>query len=544
MNETNRTLNRMWPAWIVVMTLTLPGFILRLVYLLGVSPHVDEYSTMWAARQIIERGLPVLPSGFIYLQGLLFTYLDALSLALFGLNEIEVIARLPSLIVGMASILLVYRLGRRMFSGYVGFLAAVLLALEPEAIIWSGRARMYALQTFLVVWALLFLHRSVVEDSPRGRYLFALCFVGALLSQTVTVLLFPALVLGLLAWKGWRWLLKGDVLGPMALAGLGVVVALVLNAVGGPVTSAAQRPFIDPSLGWRLKPGFFFREFFWAWPHLPLTVLLIAGFIGLVWGFVQAQRKGEEAAFVQRKAPLTFLYALFGLSMFQMILLVGESWQRPRYITMLLPIYFLIAAAVVGELLSKLLSTKNLLTAGRWFLCAAAVVLFLPGAWATTRQTEAGYDRALRYLRQRWQPDDLVMTPLPAISGVYLGRCDYYILQHEYEPYLVEGKNGPVDRWMAAPLLNSLSQLKEVLAQGRRVWFVVDDLRWGQRYDPDFRRYVEENMAEAYHQQEVIIFVFTPHTGYLQAQTGDAEAPFSHQAAEILHHPLHLSELG
>ncbi len=529
MNETNRTSGHKVPgtsksarhlpktAWIVAMILTLFGFILRLVYLFGVSPHVDEYSTIWAAQQIMERGVPVLPSGFIYLQGLLFTYLDALSLALFGFNQtangIEVIARLPSLMVGLASIPLVYRLGRRMFSGYVGFLAAVLLALEPEAIIWSGRARMYALQTFLVALALFYLHRGVAEDSPRGRYLFALCFVGALLSQTVTVLLFPALVLGLLAWKGWRWLLKGEVLGPLALAGLGVVAALVLNAVGGPVSSAAERPFIDPSLSWRLKPGFFFREFFWAWPHLPLTVLLIVGFIGLVWGFVRAWKKGEGAAFGQRKAPLTFLYALFGLSMLQMILLVGESWQRPRYITMLLPIYFLTAAAVVDELLSGYKvsgtsrSARHLL---RWLLCAAAVVLFLPGAWATTRQPEAGYDRAFHHLRERWQPDDLIMMPLPAISAVYLGRCDYYTLQREYEPYLVEGKNGPVDRWTAAPLLNDLSQLKEVLAQGQRVWFVVDDLRWGQRYEPEFRRYVEENMERAYHQQGVIIFVFTP----------------------------------
>ncbi len=502
------------------MTLTLAGFILRLVYMLRSSPHVDEYSTIWAAQQIMKRGVPVLPSGFIYLQGLLFTYLDALSLALFGFhqiangaaNGIEVVARLPSLMVGMASVPLVYRLGRRMFSGHVGLLAAVLLALEPEAIIWSSRARMYALQTFLVLLALFCLQRGLVEDSPRGRYshylyLFALCFVGALLSQTVTVLLFPALVLGLLAWKGWRWLLKGDVLGPLALAGLGVVAALVLNAIGGPVTNAAERPFIDPSLSWRFKPGFFFREFFWAWPHLPLTVLLMAGFIGLGWGFVRAWRKGEGAAFAQRKAALTFLYALFGLSMFQMIFLVGESWQRPRYVTMLLPIYFLIAAAVVGELVVKLPLTKNLRTAARWLLFVAAVALFLPGAWATTRQTEAGYDHAFRYLRPRWQPEDLVMTPLPAISGVYLGRCDYYVLQREYESYLLEGENGPLDRWTAAPVLNSLSQLKETLAQGRRAWFVVDDLRWGQRYEPDFRRYVEENMEVAYHQQGVIIFV-------------------------------------
>jgi len=531
---------------------TLTGFYLGLVYLLTISPHVDEYSTVWAAQQVIQRGLPLLPSGFFYSQGLLFTYLDALFISLFGFSE--PVARVPSLLVGILSIPLLYLVGKRFFSKQVGLLAAALLALAPETIIWMGRARMYSLQTLLVLLALYYLGRGAIKgDVSRERYLFALFFILALFSQTVTVLLLPAVILALAARRGWRWLFRGDVVAPLLLAGLGAGVAVLLNSIGGPVTDSGQRPFLALSTDWGMKPAFYFREFFWSPTRSPLTILLILGFIYLLVGTSKAASKGKLADFRERNVIYLFLYGVFGLTMFQFVFLIGETWRRPRYITMLLPVYFLLAGATllkgmawsaswlrqVGrwQLVSRVkptvlsLSRSQIAPAGfvihrpggglqirreqKWdlpslLLVAVVTVLFLPKALAVLGRQEVGYDLAFHYVRDRWQPGDTILMPLPSISGVYLGQCDGYALQQGYRQYVVEKDGALVDRWTAAPLLTSVRQLQDVLAARERVWFVVDDVRFGQGYNPDFKEYVRHNMEPVYRQQGVTAFLAHP----------------------------------
>jgi hypothetical protein len=48
-----------------------------MAYMLHSHPFVDEFTSVLAARAILERGLPILPSGLFYEHGVLFTYLDA-----------------------------------------------------------------------------------------------------------------------------------------------------------------------------------------------------------------------------------------------------------------------------------------------------------------------------------------------------------------------------------------------------------------------------------------------------------------------------------
>jgi 4-amino-4-deoxy-L-arabinose transferase-like glycosyltransferase len=506
---------------------TLVGFYLGLLYLLTVSPHVDEYSTIWAAQQILQRGLPLLPSGFFYSQGLLFTYLDALFIGLFGFSE--AMARVPSLLVGTVSIPLLYLAGKRFFSKGAGLLAAALLALAPETITWMGRARMYSLQTLLVLLALYYLGRGAVmgkglptkPDASRDRCLFTFFFILALFSQTVTILLLPAVVLALAARWGWRWLLRRGVIVPLLLAGLGAAVAVFLNRIGGPVTDSSQRPFLALSTGWGIKPAFFFKEFFWSPSRFPLTLLLVTGFLYLLGGTFKAASKGELADFRERNAMYLFLYGVFGLTMFQLVLLIGETWRRPRYVTMLLPVYFLLAGATL--LKGMAWGTSWLRRVGHWqwvpivkpmvlyfLLVAVVAVLFLPKALTVPRRQEVGYDLAFHYVRNRWQPEDAILMPLPAISGVYLGQCDGYALQQGYREYVVEKDGALVDRWTAAPLLASVRQLQEVLTARERVWFVVDDVRFEQGYNPDFKEYVRRNMEPVYRQQGATAFLASP----------------------------------
>ncbi|HEV2125227.1 MAG TPA: hypothetical protein VGW38_20950, partial [Chloroflexota bacterium] len=60
---------------IAIGTVVAAGFVLRLFAATHFTPHVDEPSSLLAAHVVADTGLPVLPSGTIYLQGATLSYL-------------------------------------------------------------------------------------------------------------------------------------------------------------------------------------------------------------------------------------------------------------------------------------------------------------------------------------------------------------------------------------------------------------------------------------------------------------------------------------
>ena len=70
---------------------------------------------------------------------------------LFGFSEIMV--RMPSVILGAATVGLTFLLGKELFNRRVGFLSAFLLAIAPLHVYYSQEARMYVLAA-LASWIL------------------------------------------------------------------------------------------------------------------------------------------------------------------------------------------------------------------------------------------------------------------------------------------------------------------------------------------------------------------------------------------------------
>ena len=74
---------------------------LRWQYILHVQPYPDEFVTLLAVKMILQKGLPLLPSGLFYDHGLLFSYAGGLASALFGFSR-EVV-RATSLVFHQAA---------------------------------------------------------------------------------------------------------------------------------------------------------------------------------------------------------------------------------------------------------------------------------------------------------------------------------------------------------------------------------------------------------------------------------------------------------
>jgi 4-amino-4-deoxy-L-arabinose transferase-like glycosyltransferase len=516
-------------ALTTVAAFTLLGLCLRYVYARGSSPYIDEYTTMWVALRTIEHGYPVFPTGALYAQGLLFTYLDALVFRLFGFSEL--IARLPGLVFSVASIPLVYWVGRRLLSDREGLLACALLALDPQSIGWGGRARSYSLLVFLVVAAVYFLHRGVVrEDRASYRRLALLLLVGAVFSHNEAILLYPAFLATSLLWRGWRSHLRWPVVveNVLALAGMAVSFYLyrLMQPAGWSEVGEGRGEValsLDVATAWgRLKPFFFGPD------QLPfvgvLTALLM---IGLVYLAVRAWREGPRTLLDPggQDGGMLFLSVLLVVVMIEMLFFVSEERLGARYLFMLGPVFFLVAAAALVRSMAFLnrvlrVGTRLVGPAARYPLLASCVpiagllvlvtVFALPVSVAAAHRQELQYDAAFMYVREHMQEGDSVMTFATSPCVLYLGRCDYVAVEKEFHAYATQRGDYWVEAWAGAPILFSDDALEKAIEEADRMWFVIDQMRFRTRYSADFIQYVWDNMSLVARKDGVFVFLAEP----------------------------------
>lgn len=487
--------------------LLLIGLFFRLRYARDISLFVDEFTTMWAAKRILEFGVPIMPSGVLYTRGILASYVEAAFLAV---DFTPFVARLPNILFGLATIVTIYLVGRRQFDARVGLVAAALVTLAPEEIIWSSRARFYMQLQLFVLLAAWSAYESIVDEGERSRLqaLFAILFVLALFSQEETVLLYPAIVLAALLWRGVRFFRRPAVLVAHAVCIASMALRYVIEKVGQPgyfETIQAQRPYVR--LGLDVVGALDrYSAFFVAPERIPILLLVLVAAVVAIRALVNTKgptrsvrqlvvRGSRRLQQLSPPAQATLYYLLlFGAIFGVIVLFVGKTWREMRYIFFLVPFWFLPAGAGAIWLLDQVTKRAWIRDLGAVVLAAVGVLLFVPAAQtAVTTQVE-GYDLALQYVAEHRQPGDVVLTPQPPSCTIILGPCDYYAIQKEYEEYVIKRDGVWVDRWSGAPLLNTVEGLRDVIAAHPHTYFIIDGYRLATRYTPEFVRTVIEQM--------------------------------------------------
>jgi 4-amino-4-deoxy-L-arabinose transferase-like glycosyltransferase len=479
---------------------------LRWQYLTTISPYIDEFTTMWAAKQILALGVPIMPSGVLYTRGLLDTYVTAVFMGIGG--DSFVIGRLPSLLFGLATLPLVWWIGKKGWGEPVGWLAAIGLVFLPEAIVWSSRARFYApLQTFafLTVWTG---YLSVAEPKAtwRTQLTFALMFAIALFMQEETLLLYPAAVLALLLWRGRKMLQEPPVWTAHLVCVVAMVVRYLIEIYGQPgyfETIQAERPYVglfgDVIGTWRVYAPLFLdaeRLIFTVGmgiailtsPPLPLSVM----------------ERGRGLGDGVRSATLYFGLVLFSVLAI-ILLFVGETWRDSRYLYFVQPLWLLLGAAGIWEIVRRI--QRPAIEMGMYAGIAVVIIVLLWNpAQRTLQQQQEGYDLALAYLAGQRQAGDVILTPQPPACALMLDEpCDFYTLQRGYEEYVI-GRDGVlIDRWTGIPLLDDTTDFQEVIRAAPRTWLVIDGLRLATRYEADFLITLIEQFAVVYEARGVAV---------------------------------------
>jgi uncharacterized membrane protein len=82
----------------------------------------------------------------------------------------EWLLRFPSALFGALTAVMIFALGRELFSSFVGLVASMLLAFSPEEIYFSQQARMYSLLALLVVSSTYLIVRAARQSNNNWIY--------------------------------------------------------------------------------------------------------------------------------------------------------------------------------------------------------------------------------------------------------------------------------------------------------------------------------------------------------------------------------------
>lgn len=182
------------PAAMLVGLLTAAGVAIR-VAILDQSLFADELSTYWVVStnglggviSTVHGDAEITPP-LVFVASWLSTQIDLTKEML----------RLPSLLAGVATIPVIYLLGRRTVAQPAALVAAALTTLSPFMIYYATEARSYALMMFFVTLSTLAMLLAVDSRRTRWWVLYAACSCAAVYTHYTSVFALGAQALWLL----------------------------------------------------------------------------------------------------------------------------------------------------------------------------------------------------------------------------------------------------------------------------------------------------------------------------------------------------------
>lgn len=170
----------------LIIAITLLGVMLRVLAANNLEPNADEMVHGPHAKGIVEAGV----IGRVW-QSITWSYLTDIA---YSVGEVTMLmARSTSIIFGVASIILMYLIGRQLYSKKVSILAALLLALSSFHII-STQIEMDIATAFFVLFAAFCFIKRLQKDG-HFSYLAAIFIGVAALIKTLALFFVPAFVL-------------------------------------------------------------------------------------------------------------------------------------------------------------------------------------------------------------------------------------------------------------------------------------------------------------------------------------------------------------
>lgn len=340
------------PACLILVLLTIGGAWLRLSHLGAKSLWLDEGATVALARASWQHFAWVWWHGEANLQTIYFLLMRGW----IRLGSSEAFLRLPSALFGIASIPLMYLVGRKFMGVMPSLVAAALLGLSPSAVYYSQEARSYSLGILVVLLSTYFFVRAMEENRAGDWVLWTICGIAAFYSHDFTALVLVAQMVSLLfkappvPWR--RATLCGAIIFAAAVPGLTYVFRATPDNL-----HFIWMPRPSPKEFWHLA-------MFLGGSGLKIAVACILWGAGIA-AIIRARREGK--AELAWRGILLLLWAVIPA-----VLLALVSLREPiflqRYVIFSLP-----ATALLAGMGAALLNKWRIGLVLAIVLCAAAV---------------------------------------------------------------------------------------------------------------------------------------------------------------------------
>jgi mannosyltransferase len=398
--------------------------------------------------------------------------LSGLSLNLLGINEFA--ARLPSVLIGVISIPVIYFIVRHLLSDRIALIVALLFTVSPWHIYWSQNARFYT--SLMVLYFLASIAFFLFIERGQARYflLFGILFFFALSERMIAILLVPVLVAYLaILWISHLEKPPGFTAKRLALLLLGGLVFCILELYSYLTTSTTRLAFTyETFIGRTIDDPFRILILIFFNIGIPLVVMAL---FGTLYSF---NNKSRTTLFLSINAIIPVVI-LAVTSMF--------SFVVDRYAFVTLPAWIILAAYFLVEVGRRY---KHSL-----FVTAGLILVLLIDAigvnliyYQINHGNRPEWKRAFEFITTQSRDGDIIVS-----SVAELGH--YYVDQDVV--------------WLGD--LNT----KPISSEGKRYWFVLDsENSW---FSPEQKKWVERNadLLEIYYlrvREEINlkIYLYTP----------------------------------
>lgn len=488
--------------------LMIAGFLLRVLHLSDLSLWMDEYVHVMRAKNVVEGDGPLLTNDN---NGILLTLILLPLFTLFGPNVFW--ARFPSVLFGVATIYLVYRLGTRQFNRYVGLVAAGGATFSLYLIFWSRMCRNYAiLGFFYLLLGLVFLHAwEKKQETPAvgwwernglsRRYLLWLPVVGILsfLSHQLTfffvfsVAVYAIIVAVKALWEGTEK--QGNQKYLWLAGGLLPFLLIILVPPLGDLVRKILQPFLLSDIAdwafpdWERLAGWFETK--------PLEAFNLYNDLlqyDLNWLYWPALA-GLAAAFWLNPRSGAWLLAAFVVPFLLLSFVFREPFLN-RYLIFAYP-YILISVGVffyaIWKWLSEKIAPQMSLTTGCALLCIPFVLLFLNARRTSMADLALGrvltghvidtrvsswsftnWKNACDFVNKKRQPGDMLMSTVPTAVSYYLEQDKVLWFRQAYYDTGSKSYKLNTPNPNAGPSAASFEDLVRTVQQTPRGWLMAD----------------------------------------------------------------------
>lgn len=478
----NFSFNKNYGKWILLLFVI--GFILRIIAANNITTNADEMLHATHAIDISKaKVLQIMDEDSVWF------YLTDISYKIFGVSMFS--GRFLSILFGSLSIIIIYLLGKEMFSKKVGFLAALILTFSPYYLINTLAEMDIAMNFFILLSAYLFL-KGLKEEDKKYLILSYIFFGIAVLTKTIAAVFLPAFVIFLIYFrykKGVKIFSKSNIKQLLIFAFITFILLTpiftfnyLLYKDKGIVDVQFSRFLgiskdVYASIEGTMKP-FRFHDLFFNYPgHKPgiyeglmmyynLDIItFILGILGLVVSF----KKDSKSSL--------FLSLIF---IFPFTFVAGTS-ILPYHFSFGIPIFALFGSNLLVLLQNKI---KDILKVNKKIVFYFIILLIIISSFIVVNKNSSIFKEKSEVAKMMDFSKNIEDNSLVVVDArVYRGRIAWMFNDKHY-----------LEATYLADILNNIDQLPgdKIPLQTYFIECVVDDCGWGSiANQPEFNQSME-----------------------------------------------------